>query len=165
VFAVGNFFFGRSLADKGIWGVAITGPTSLVFLIIYRVYTICKTKRETGYFVDKKNSNWYHAETGRFRTEQLVPLNVMWIPAIIGLLLVSYAFTYATIANMNQGIIPSLFTLASVYVLIACYIKFGEKVSKVVLFGMSLMIFCVLCLCLSGSNTDESDGTNSSIIS
>lgn len=77
-----------------------------------------------------KNTSWFDKETRSFKVVNIISLQVMWIPAMVGLLLVSYAFSYATIANMNQGIIPSLFTLGSIYTLIISYLKFGETVSK-----------------------------------
>jgi len=71
---MGNFFYGRSIVDKGYWGVAFTGPTTFLITGSYRFYTIIRTKLNTGRCVDKANSNWYDPETGKFKKENLIPL-------------------------------------------------------------------------------------------
>ena len=40
--------------------------------------------------------------------------------------LTTYAFKFALLAEMNQGCIPSLFTLTSIYIAVLFYFKFNE---------------------------------------
>jgi drug/metabolite transporter (DMT)-like permease len=51
-----------------------------------------------------------------------------------------FTFKYALYAGVNQGIITSLFALSSVYLAIAAYVLFNEKVTKAQTVGMFFMI-------------------------
>jgi len=68
------------------------------------------------------------------------------LPAFIGLALVTYAFKFALIAQMNQGAIPSLFSICSIYISILFYFCFKEVISCSKIFGILLMLPCVLLL-------------------
>ena len=70
------------------------------------------------------------------------------LPSCGGLVFVAYSFKFALYADMNQGSIPSLFTLASIYVSIIFYFKFNEVISKPKILGILLMIPCVVILSL-----------------
>jgi len=72
------------------------GPATLVMLTGYRVYTQIKVKRETGSFIDKKNSNWFNPDTQKFRLENVIPLCFCSMPAFVSTIEMSYAFSYAT---------------------------------------------------------------------
>ena len=83
------------------------------------------------------------------------------LPILGGLILVAYAFKFAALANMNQGCIPSLFQFASVYIAITFYIKFNEAISWCKIFGIFLMIACVITL--SFAPKADSDDTTSDL--
>jgi len=83
----------------------------------------------------------------------------MWISSIVSKILLTYAFYYATIANMNQGVIPSLFSLSSVYIMVTFYFRFGERVSKMAFLGMVIMCLCVFCLAFVPKNENTAELT------
>ena len=67
---------------------------------------------------------------------------------MIGLCFVAYAFKFAKLAEMNQGCIPSLFAVTSIYIAVLFYFKFGEVISPTKIVGMALMIPAVIVLSL-----------------
>ena len=71
------------------------------------------------------------------------------MPSLGGLILVTYAFKFALLAEMNQGCIPSLFALAGIYISILFYLAFNEVISLSKIFGILLMIPCVTLLSLA----------------
>ena len=51
------------------------------------------------------------------------------LTSLAGLVFVAYAFKFAKLAEMNQGCIPSLFTVVSIYIATLFYFKFNEKIT------------------------------------
>ena len=74
------------------------------------------------------------------------------IPSLGGLILVTYAFKFALLAEMNQGCIPSLFALAGIYISVLFYFAFNEVISLSKIFGILLMIPCVTLLSLASKS-------------
>jgi Ca2+/Na+ antiporter len=148
---LGNTIFGINLTQKGAWGPVFTGPAGFIVLFLYRLYTFFKVKCSTGHWIDKKDSNFYDPDTDKFRCKSLVPLTFMWFPPIIALIIVTYAFKFAKESGINQGVIPCLFSLTTVYTVIIFYFKFDEKISALKGLGMIIMSFCVVFLCLEVS--------------
>ena len=73
----------------------------------------------------------------------------------MGLVLVSYAFKFALMAEMNQGCIPSLFTVTSFYIAILFYFKFGEVISYSKILGITMMVPCVILLSIDKKEESE----------
>ena len=84
----------------------------------------------------------------------------MALPSLGGLILVTYAFKFALLAHMNQGCIPSLFAVTGIYISIVFYLKFKEIISASKIFGMLLMIACVIILSLDHKKVDETETAN-----
>ena len=62
------------------------------------------------------------------------------------LILVAYSFKFAWAADMNQGCIPSLFAITSIYIAILFYCSFGETISMSKILGIAMMTPCVILL-------------------
>ena len=58
-YALGNVAFGISCSQLGVYGAGFPAPISLVLVITYRGVEACKTKKRTGHFIDKANSNYW----------------------------------------------------------------------------------------------------------
>ena len=95
-----------------------------------------------------------------FRWDNLI-LSSFWQggPSLGALILVAYAFKFALYAQINQGVIPSLFTIVSLYVAITFYFKFTEVISNMKIFGILLMIPCVVFIVLDPKPEFSDDGT------
>ena len=57
---------------------------------------------------------------------------------------------------MNQGCIPSIFSVTGIYIAILFYFKYNEVLSKPKLVGIALMTACVVILSLDKKSADES---------
>ena len=68
----------------------------------------------------------------------------------------SYAFKFAKMGGLNQGIIPIMTTLASLFNSVLFYFTFGEKISSPKLLGMFMTISCVVFLALASSLDGDS---------
>jgi hypothetical protein len=77
------------------------------------------------------------------------------LPQVLGLVLVSYAFKFALMAQMNQGSIPGLFSVTSIYISILFYMVFGETISCTKIMGILLMMPCVILLSLDKKVVNE----------
>ena len=77
-------------------------------------------------------------------------------------MLVAYAFKFALKAEMNQGCIPSLFSVTSIYISILFYFSFNEVISVSKIIGTGMVISCVVLLSMDpkeatlDSETDQS---------
>ena len=60
-FALGNVAFGISCSQRGIYGAGFPGPATLLITGLYRLGTLYNTKKRTGKWVDKENSNYWVA--------------------------------------------------------------------------------------------------------
>ena len=69
----------------------------------------------------------------------------------------NYTFVLAYACGINSGIITSIFASSMIYVGIVFYFKFGQKMSKVDIFGIVLMVGCIVCISLAKTKTEESN--------
>jgi hypothetical protein len=51
--------------------------------------------------VNKRNSNWYSLDTGKFKYENLKPLVGNFLPNLLGLIFLSLGMKYATMGGVN----------------------------------------------------------------
>ena len=59
-----------------------------------------------------------------------------------------YALNAALLAEINQGVITSLFTLNSVFSGIIFFFVYSEKLKLYIIFGMLLLTSCAICISL-----------------
>ena len=60
----------------------------------------------------------------------------------------AYAFKFAKYAQINQGCIPSIFCVTSIYIAVLFYFKFDEKISNSKIVSIVMIIPCILLLSL-----------------
>lgn len=104
----------------------------------------------------------------------MIALAGNFIPNLLGLICIALAFKYAALGGLNQGILPTLTSLAGVYSAILFYFTFGEAISCAQIIGMLLMLICVVFLGLESAsvktdmseilNISESDKKHNAII-
>ena len=58
----------------------------------------------------------------------------------------TYAWGFSVQAGLNQGIITSLMNLLAIFDCIVFYFAFGEKVGKIHIIGVALMIAGIVCI-------------------
>lgn len=69
----------------------------------------------------------------------------------------SLAWGFAKAAGLNQGVISTLLSLASLFNIVIFYFKFGETVSALHLIGVFLMLACVLCISMAATKGGKKD--------
>ena len=75
----------------------------------------------------------------------------------MNLVTITYAFKYAILAGINQGVILTLNSLTALYNVLIFRVFFNERVSIVQLSGMLIMIACVILIGVSTSVTEAED--------
>ena len=58
----------------------------------------------------------------------------------------TYAWKFAKLGDINQGVVSALLALASLINVVTFYFGFGEKISMLSLFGVVLMVISVVCI-------------------
>ena len=58
-------------------------------------------------------------------------------------------------AGINQGCLTCIFGVTMIYISVLFYYKFGEKISPMKIFGMILIIPCIVFLAFGSSPGDE----------
>jgi multidrug transporter EmrE-like cation transporter len=114
-----------------------------------------------GSFIDKPNSSFYKKD-GSFNSTNLIPLAGNWIPNSAHVFLFTFAFKYAKISGINQGLISTITSFASIYNGIVFYFYFGEKLTCMKILGMCGMFLCVILLNIDASTKtgEADDGTS-----
>ena len=69
----------------------------------------------------------------------------------------SVAWGFANMAGINQGLISQLLFFASIINCITFYFCFGEKLSKLHLFGVALLCIGIVCIGVSAAQKSEDD--------
>ena len=75
--------------------------------------------------------------------------------SLAGLVLVAYCFKFAKMADINQGCLPCIFSMTIFYVSVLFCIKFGERLSPIVVFGTLLMVPCIAFLAFGSNPSDD----------
>ena len=146
---------GIKLHHAGMMGPGFTGPLGLIICLMYRAFQMMKNIIYKGTPIDYRNSNWFDKETHRFKRSNLIPLAGNFIPNLLGLISIALAFKYAAKGGLNQGILPTLTSLSGVYSAFIFYFSFNELVSPAQIFGMILMLVCVVFLGLEGAEASK----------
>lgn len=155
----GGAIYATCYARLGLSGVGITGPgTFLVYLtwrILLELRYRCKhdqwTKREGSRVLD---------ERGNYKWKNLIPL--LYNVFINGtyLIVMSFAWNFAVQGGMNQGLVTTWLSVASVYNVIIFYCVFREKPLPLQYLGIFLIITMIVALnfgALSETGEGESE--------
>jgi hypothetical protein len=152
---VGNFLLGAKLSHVGAMGAGFTGPLNLVILLVYRFGTMFMTKRQHNTWVDKENSNFFQKTTHKFVYQHLIPLAGNFIPNLVSLVFIAITFKLCEEAGINQGIMMTFLSLASVYNTILFRITFDERIAAMHYVGMGIMIMAVVFLTIEAGKKGE----------
>ena len=69
--------------------------------------------------------------------------------SLAGLVFLAYAFKFALFADMNQGCIPSLLAVTTIYTAVLFYFVFNEVISCAHIIGVGMMVACVVLLAIN----------------
>ena len=152
----GAFIFASNFSDQGLFGTGLLGPAPCLILIVLRFVLELRYRLRTGRWTKTKNSRLL-TDDGKIRWATLIPLVGNVITNGGYLLSMSLGWKFAKAAGINQGVISTLLSMASVFNIVIFYFKFGEKISCLHLIGVGMMIACVLCISLAAASKKEED--------
>lgn len=152
----GSAIFATKYADLGFEGGGLCGPgVFIVFLLIWVV-------RETTYRC--KHGRWTKPgdesrlvwADGKLKWSNLVPFLGNVSVNVSYLIVMTYAWYFAELGDINQGVVSALLALASLINVITFYFGFGEKISWLHLIGVVFMVASVICIgAAAGSHAGE----------
>lgn len=99
-------------------------------LSIGRAIELFTNKRERGTFIDYSKSNFF-TPSGEFKSYNIFPFIANGLTNLANLTALTFAYKYASIAGINQGVILTLNSLASVYNIVIFYFFFKEKINPI----------------------------------
>lgn len=151
----GAFIYANNYSEYGLAGSGVLGPGAFLFFSVFKVVLEVVNRCKTGRWRDPSGGAWFMAD-GKVRWSSLIPLfgNVS---ANIGYTIVmTFAWRFAEQGGLNQGVISSMLSFASVFNVVVFYCAFGEKVSKLHLIGVFFM-FCGIACIGAAAATQDSD--------
>ena len=109
-YALGNVAYGINCSQLGVASMGFLGPSTLFIVLIYRFVGFYHTKKDTGQWIDKANSNYWQLTVSDDNDDSQYRFNwgnlntvvlTQAMPSSVGMLLVSYAFNFALLAEVN----------------------------------------------------------------
>ena len=94
---------------------------------------------------------------GKLRWSTLIPLIGNVLTNALYLSAMTIGWKLAKASDLNQGVISTLLSCASLFNMVIFYLKFGEKISCMHFIGVGLMIACVLCISLAATDGKEDE--------
>lgn len=149
----GAFIYASNFSQYGTLGVGIIGPGVVLYTALFRIILECRYKHKTGRWIKPKGS--------RVMTPEGKLIWKSWIPVIVNLLtnggylcVMSFGWKLAKASGLNQGVISTLLSLASLMNIISFYFKFGETISCLHLIGVFLMLACITFISMAATTGD-----------
>jgi len=148
---VGQFIYATNFSYIGTQGTGFLGSIPLAILVLFKLILAIKNKVKKGVFIDKENSNIIDTE-GKIKWKNIVPILGNWYANSAQVFLFTYAYKFAKLAGLNQGIVPILTLFASFFNSAIFYFVFGEKISLPKALGMVFAISCALLLMIESTS-------------
>ncbi|CAI2374271.1 unnamed protein product [Moneuplotes crassus] len=149
-FAVSSFFIG-DISSSGVRARVFLGIGNAIGSIIYFIVDR-KTNEADG---QGDSFGYFYDENGKLRRSVVLIVITDVILLILGGFAIVFAFEYCLYADLNQGILTTMFSFGSVFTLILAYFIFNEKTKVYHLIGVALLIACAALISLSGQRTKD----------
>ena len=129
-----------------------------MILALFKSYYALKNKVTIGTFVNLDKSNIFNKD-GTLKKRNAIPVAINWLSNIAHIFLFTYAFKFAKMGGMNQGVVMTVLAFAMVFNTITFYYSFGESVSCIKVVGMVFIFSCIVLLGFdAGSRTETESG-------
>lgn len=153
---IGQAVFAIDYADLGFEGGGLQGPGVLIVVLGIWIVRVVKYRCKTGSWTDKKKSRLVKTD-GSLQWSHLIPLLGNATINVSYIVVMTYAWYFAELGGINQGVVSVLVSLASLINIVTFYFGFGEKIGWLNLIGIMFMIASVICIgAAAGSSTDDS---------
>ena len=133
----------------------ILGPAPFLMCLTIRLsQEICYRAKKDTWFKEGSKSRVRTPE-GQILWKSLIPVFINILTNASYLVVLTLGWKFAKASNINQGVITTLLSCASLFNMIIFYFKFGEKINCLHIIGISLMIACIICISVAA--TEEQD--------
>ncbi|CAI2367431.1 unnamed protein product [Moneuplotes crassus] len=160
-FALGNYVLGIH-ADLGVLAREVSENGSLVFVIIFLLFSIVKSKYQGKTYWSWESCNFRDQETDGIHWIKVFGTVVYTLINVIQGFLVVFTFQFATYANMNQGILTSLFSFSAIFSALLAYFIFQDRLRIWHGIGIVFMILCIVGLGIGSEEESELEGLDES---
>ena len=146
----GNFLFASNFSYLGMSGLGLVGPSGTAICVVIRVVKECMYHRRTGRWIKEENSRLLTPE-GKLKWSSCIPLVANVLTNFGFLLVLSVGWKLAKAAGLNQGVISSMTSVASLFNIVIMYLKFREKISPLHFIGIAFSIAGVICISMAAA--------------
>jgi len=148
---IGMYIYATYFSHKGFMATGFIGPMPLLLILGYKGFVCLRNKRRLGTFINYQNSNLFDKDRN-LKKKNLAPLIGNWYGNTAHVFLFTFAFKYAKLGGLNQGVIPIMTIFATIFNCTTFYFAFGETISAPQCFGMLIAVSCVIFLSLDSAN-------------
>jgi len=157
----GSALYATHYADLGFEGGGLCGPGVFIIFLVLWVFRETRYRCKNGRWTkpsDESRLVWINDPKGRTGTKwsNLVPFLGNVTVNVSYLIVMTYAWYFAELGDINQGVVSALLALASLINVVTFYFGFGEKISPLHLIGVVFMVASVICIgAAAGSHSGE----------
>ena len=152
----GGAIYATCYARLGLAGVSLTGPGTFVFYLLWRIMLELKYRFVHGQWLKETESRVVDND-GKVKWKNLIPLFGNVFINGMYLVIMSYAWNFAKIGGLNQGLVTTWLSVASVYNVIVFYCVFNEKPLPLQYVGIFLIIAMIVCLDVAAAGAGEAE--------
>jgi len=151
----GSALYATHYADLGFQGGGVCGPGVFIIFFMLWFVRICIFRCKSGRWTDPVDSRVYWPN-GNLKWSNLIPLLGNATVNVSYLIVMTYAWHFAELGDINQGVVSALLALASLINVVTFYFGFDEKIGWLHLIGVVFMVASVICIgAAAGSHGGE----------
>ncbi|CAI2372023.1 unnamed protein product [Moneuplotes crassus] len=147
LFGMANFVMG-SHAKIGFLSRSIQENGAFFVILCITLYSAISARIKGETYWSWQKSNFRDIETGKFHWKNLTGVLLYSAIILCAGFSVYFTFSFALYADINQGILTSLFGMAAVYSAIFAYFLFGDRLKIYHVVGMGMILCCIIGLSL-----------------
>ena len=150
----GGALYATCYSRLGMAGVGLTGPGTFLVYLFWRISLEVCYRIKHGQWLKSTGSRVVD-DDGNYKWKNLIPLLGNVLINGIYLINMSYAWNFAKLGGLNQGLVTTWLSVASVYNVITFYCVFGEKPLPLQYLGIFLIICMIVTLDLAAYGQKE----------
>jgi drug/metabolite transporter (DMT)-like permease len=159
----GAFIFASNFSEFGFKANGLLGPGTLI------VCVGAKLAIEVSYFLKhrrwfKESGSAWRTPEGKFKWTGLLAVAINCATNFGYTLVMNLAWRFARIGGLNQGIVSTMLSLASIFNLFVFYLIWGEKANYAQLLGTAFMILAITCMGTKLESQEEQEGVDTGYI-
>ena len=154
----GAAIFAVKYSELGFKGGGLTGPGVFIIFLLLWVFRESRYRIKNGRWTKPGKDSRLVWEDGKTKWSNLIPFLGNVTCNVSYLIVMTYAWEFAALGDINQGVVSALLALASLINVVTFYFGFGEKLSPLHLIGVVFMLASVICIgMVAGSHGGEVD--------